>query len=585
MLTTTFRRTSAPRRHNLDLPLTTWIARVSHGISPSALAAAFSDWQSHLAVSPGTQLELAESALHKYLQWLVYVQSSQQGQRPSGEVPASEDKRFKAPQWQLPPYNWLSQGFLLTQRWWDEATSQVRGVSEHHEHVVEFVTRQWLDMCSPSNFVPTNPQVLQETLTTGGKNLITGFANWWRDAMAVLAEGPPPGAEHFEVGKVVATTKGKVVYRNRLIELIRYDATTTTVYPEPLLITPSWIMKYYILDLMPENSMVKYLVDQGHTVFMISWKNPDAEDRNLGMEDYLELGILAALKVVQQHCPHVGVHAVGYCLGGTLMAAAAAALARGTPSPFKTVSLLAAQIDFEDPGELALFIDESQIAFLEDLMAERGYLNGRQMAGAFALINSKDLVWSKLVHEYLMGGHTPLNALRAWNADATRMPSRMHGEYLRWLYLENDLAEGRFHALGAPVAIQNIHQPIFCVATEHDHVSPWESVYKIHLLTHTELTFVLSSGGHNVGIVNPPDGPQASAAATHRVAATRRHGAAFQDARTWYALAEQRPGSWWPTWQRWLGEQSGKRRPVVAWAGKGGRVVLGDAPGDYVHGN
>jgi len=570
-----------PLRHHLDVPLTTWQARVSHGVSPPALAAAFEDWRSHFLTSPGKQAQLAESALRKYMQWLIYVQSAMRGQGQLVEVPEPHDKRFKAPQWQQPPYNWLSQGFLLSQRWWTEATTGVRGVSQHHEDVMEFVARQWLDMCSPSNFVPTNPQVLAQTVATGGKNLATGFANWWRDAMAVLAEGPPPGAERFEVGKVVATTPGKVVFRNRLIELIRYEPTTPTVYPEPLLIVPSWIMKYYILDLSPENSMVRYLVDQGHTVYMISWKNPGAEDRELGMEDYLELGPLAAIEAVHKDNPRVGIHAVGYCLGGTLMAVAAAVLSRRSPSPLKSVSLLAGQIDFEEPGELGLFIDESQIAFLEDLMAERGYLDGRQMAGAFALINSKDLVWSKLVHEYLMGAQTPLTDLRAWNADATRMPERMHSEYLRWLYLDNNLAEGRYKALGEPVSVHDIRQPVFCVSTERDHVSPWKSVYKIHLLTDTDLTFVLSSGGHNVGIVNPPSGPAASPEASHRVALSKR-GAAFQDADTWYGHAEQRPGSWWPTWQRWLSGYSGKRHaPVVRHILK----ALGEAPGEYVHGS
>lgn len=572
-------RDPAPLRQHLDLPLAHWVARASHGVSPPALAAAYEDWRSHLVSSPGKQLELAESALHKTWSWLSYLQASMAGQCPPCVAPAPEDKRFKATHWQSPPYNWMAQGFLLTQAWWKEATTGVRGVSAHHEEVIEFVARQWLDMCSPSNFIATNPQVLQETVAQGGKNLVTGAANWGRDFMAVMAEGPPAGAEKFRPGEAVALTPGKVVKRNRLMELIRYDPQTPTVYPEPVLVVPSWIMKYYILDLSPDNSLVKYLVGQGHTVYMISWKNPDAGDRDLGMDDYLRLGPLAAVEAVQAQCPGVGIHAAGYCLGGTLLSVAAAALARRKASPLKTVSLLAAQIDFHEPGELGLFIDESQIAFLEDLMAEHGYLDGRQMAGAFALINSKDLVWSKLVHEYLMGARTPLNDLRAWNADATRMPERMHSEYLRWLYLDNDLAEGRYQALGAPVAIQDIHQPMFCVATERDHVSPWPSVYKVHLLTDTELTFVLTSGGHNVGIVNPPAGPAASAEATHRVG-LRRHGRPYVDAATWKDQAEQRAGSWWPTWQHWLSGHSGKRRrPRFNEQGP----ALCDAPGQYVH--
>src|SRR5574341_701016 len=406
-------------------------------------------------------------------------------------------------------------------------------------------------MWSPSNFVSTNPQVLEEVAATGGRNLVDGFANWWRDAMAVLGEGEPAGVERFRPGEHVALTPGKVVMRNRLIELIQYEPATPTVHPEPVLIVPSWIMKYYILDLSPENSLVSYLVSQGHTVFMISWRNPHGEDRELGMADYLKLGVLDALAAVRQACPRHGIHAMGYCLGGTLLSIAAATLGRNAHSPLATMTLLAAQIDFEEPGELGLFIDESQIAFLEDIMSERGYLDGRQMAGAFSLINSKDLVWSKLVHEYLMGSHTPLTDLRAWNADATRMPCRMHGEYLRRLYLRNELAEGRYRVDGRPVAIRDIRVPSFVVSTERDHVSPWHSVYKIHLLTDAEITFALTSGGHNVGIVNPPSGPAAHPDASYRLE-TRAHGAPYVDPQSWLETAEPRAGSWWPAWQRWL---------------------------------
>jgi polyhydroxyalkanoate synthase len=371
-----------------------------------------------------------------------------------------------------------------------------------------------------------------------------------------------------------------VVFRNRLIELIQYAPATAKVHPEPLLVVPSWIMKYYILDLSPHNSMVRHLVGQGHTVFMISWRNPGVEDRDLSMEDYVEHGVLAALAAVRRALPGRGIHGVGYCLGGTLLAIAAAALARDDGAALRSLSLLAAQIDFQEPGELGLFIDESQIAFLEDIMAERGCLDGRQMAGAFALINSKDLVWSKLVHEYLMGAHTPLTDLRAWNADATRMPARMHGEYLRGLYLRNDLAEGRWRVRGRPVAVQDIRLPVFCVATERDHVSPWRSVYKIHLLTDTAVDFVLTGGGHNVGIVNPPDGPAAFAGASYRCSHSEA-GAPHQDPQEWFDSAGSYAGSWWVAWQQWLAERSGK--PVKPPAMGGGVLkALDDAPGRYV---
>ena len=573
----------------MDLPLKQWVGRLTHGVSPAAVTAALEDWWIHLAVSPGKQEELAESAFRKFLTWTLFTQSALPGTpyRPLKNAPdLPEDKRFAPEHWKAPGYHQWAQAFLLTQQWWDEATRGVRGVSQHHEEVTEFMTRQWLDMWSPSNFVATSPQVQQEVWSTGGLNLAYGVANWWRDAIAVLTDGAPAGAERFEPGETVAVTPGKVVFRNRLIELIQYEPATRTVFPEPVLIVPSWIMKYYILDLSPDNSMVKYLVDKGHTVFMISWKNPDASDRDLRMEDYVELGVFAALKAVEAAMPGHGIHATGYCLGGTLLAIAAAAMAHDESSPLKTLGILAGQTDFQEPGELGLFIDESQIAFLEDLMAQRGYLDGRQMAGAFALINSKDLVWSKLVHEYLMGAQTPLTDLRAWNADATRMPHRMHSEYLRRLYLGNDLAEGRFPVRGRPVAINDIHLPTFVLATERDHVSPWKSVYKINLLTRTEISFVLTAGGHNVGVVNPPEGPQAHPSASHRFA-VREAGAPYVDPQTWLDSAPQQSGSWWTTWQHWLAEHSGKPVPAVPVGRRGKAHVpsLGDAPGSYVHGN
>ncbi|MFO1217261.1 MAG: alpha/beta fold hydrolase [Burkholderiaceae bacterium] len=575
---------AAPSYPALDVPLKTAIARATHGISPAAVSAAMLDWWTHLMVSPGKQLALAESVTNKWLRYAMYLQQLGTGQCVPCIPPAPEDKRFVHPQWRDEPFQAWSQAFLLWQQWWQEATTGVRGVSAHDEQVVSFVVRQAIDMASPSNSVLANPEVIQATLAGGGHNLANGFANWSRDFMAVLTGGPPKDAEKFAPGEAVALTPGKVVLRNRLIELIQYAPTTTTVHPEPLLVVPSWIMKYYILDLSPQNSLVKYLVGRGYSVFMISWRNPGPDDRDLSMDDYMQLGVMAALQAVQQALPRQRVHAMGYCLGGTLLAMAAAALARDGKPALATCSLLAAQTDFEEPGELGLFIDESQIAFLEDVMAERGYLDGRQMAGAFSLINSKDLVWSKLVHEYLMGAQTPLNDLRAWNADATRMPARMHSEYLRRLYLNNDLAEGRYPVGGAPVALRDIRVPMYVVATERDHVSPWRSVYKINLLTDAPLRFVLSSGGHNVAIVNPPDGPMASKQASFRVADRTPHGN-HVDPDNWLVQARQAAGSWWPDWTAWLDAHSSRRVAPPPFGGRAAKrlPVLDNAPGRYVH--
>ncbi|HWI81115.1 PHA/PHB synthase family protein [Ramlibacter sp.] len=572
-----------PGPEPLDLPLKLGLARLANGISPASVAMAYADWLAHLAASPSKGAELGASAWRKSLSWMHYATHAWQGDCERCIEPLPQDKRFSPGEWhEIPFFAALAQAFLLQERWWTEAASGVRGVSQHHEDVVAFTLRQLADLVSPSNFVATNPQVLKAVVTSSGRNLVSGFANWSRDALAVLAGGPPRGVERFRPGEAVAVTPGQVVFRNHLIELIQYQPQTPQVDAEPVLIVPSWIMKYYILDLTPDDSLVRYLVQQGHTVFMVSWRNPAAEDRDLGMEDYLQQGPLAAVHAVARLCPAVRLHAAGYCLGGTLLAIAAAVLARDEPDLLQTVSILAGQVDFHEPGELGLFMDESQVAFLEDLMAERGYLDGRQMAGAFQLINSRDLVWSKLVHEYLMGAQTAVTALGAWNADATRLPARMHSEYLRRLYLHNDFAEGRYPAAGRWVAPSDLRLPLFVAGTERDHVSPWRSVYKIHALAHAPVSFLLASGGHNVGIVSAPSGPLAHPHASYRFA-SHPPGEAPADPQAWLAAAPAFAGSWWPRWHEWLAQHSSG--PVAA-REVAGLVEQGTAlaaPGSYVH--
>jgi polyhydroxyalkanoate synthase len=314
---------------------------------------------------------------------------------------------------------------LLNQQWWHNVTHEVPGVTPHHEDVVSFATRQFLDLFSPSNFPFSNPEVIKRTAETGGANFIQGFQNWVEDVRRVAAGQPPAGSENFQVGRDVAVTLGKVVYRDDLAELIQYAPATETVLAEPVLIVPAWIMKYYILDLSPQNSLIRYLVGQGHTVFCISWRNPGAEDRNLTMADYRSY-VMAALAAVNAIVPDRKIHATGYCLGGTLLAITAAAMARASDDRLATVTLLAAQTDFTEPGELALFIDHSQVHYLESMMWNRGYLSADQMAGAFQLLRSNDLIWSRLVRDYLMGERAPMTDLMAWNADSTRMPYQMH---------------------------------------------------------------------------------------------------------------------------------------------------------------
>ncbi len=564
---------------NLDSWAHARTAPLSGGISTPAVKLAFTDWLLHLSRNPAHMAELVAGLGHEaahFLPQLVLTAAQAASITPPGEAAVVQDRRFADPAWQNWPFNIYSQSFLRTQHWWQRVTTGVRGVSPHHEDVVSFTVRQLLDMVSPANSVATNPVVLDRAAKTGGASLWQGFQNFMDDVQQVAAQVPPAGTEAYPVGTVVATTPGQVVFRNRLIELIQYSPSGDQVRPEPILMVPAWIMKYYILDLSPHNSLIKYMVDQGFTVFVLSWTNPTAQDRDLGMDDYLRLGVMDALDAVGTIVPHHKVHAMGYCLGGTLLSMAAAALGRDGDDRLASVTLLAAQTDFTEPGELGLFIDESQIALLEDTMWDKGYLDNTQMAGAFQMISSTDLVWSRMLHDYLMGLRTPVNDLMAWNADGTRLPYRMHTEYLRSLYLHDDLARGRYPVTGKPVALTDITCPIFCVGTERDHVAPWRSVFKLHLLTDVELTFLLTSGGHNVGIVNPPGVPHRS----YRVHA-RAHDGKYLDPDSWLATAAAHEGSWWPEWAGWLHARSGP--PVaVPTMGAEGLAPLCPAPGTYV---
>ena len=556
------------------------LARLTAGISPVALSLAFIDWASHLAAAPQQQMEIAQDALrsaNRFCQSALHCLSP--GQEPWSLIkPQPQDRRFAAPEWERPPFNLLAQAFLLKEQWWHEATTGVRGVAPRNEAIVEFSVRQVLDMLAPSNFAVANPEVLDKAFRSGGENFVFGWQNWLADWMQLLSAGKPASDSNFVVGKTVATSRGKVVFRNDLIELIQYYPTTGKVRPEPILIVPAWIMKYYILDLSPQNSLVQFLTGEGFTVFMISWRNPGAGDRDIAFDDYRKLGVKAALDAIGEVVPGRQIHALGYCLGGTLLSIAAAAMAREGDARLKSISLLAAQTDFTEAGELTLFINESQVAFLEDMMWERGVLDTTQMAGAFQLLRSNDLIWSKLTRDYLMGERAPPSDLMAWNADATRLPYRMHSEYLRHLFLNNDLAEGRYLVEGRPVALSDIHAPIFVVGTVRDHVAPWRSTYKINYQVEADVTYLLTSGGHNAGIVAPP-GEEGHSYQVRTKAAD----AAYIGPDEWLKAVPSVEGSWWPEWARWLTAQSGEPcGPPRMGVGRADGQGLPDAPGDYV---
>ncbi|MFZ5609607.1 MAG: PHA/PHB synthase family protein [Pseudomonadota bacterium] len=570
-------RSPAPRP--LDVALHAALAHWTAGLSPVALAQAFMDWAAHLLLSPDKQVELLDKAQRKWARyWDFCLRACADPQCAACIAPLPQDKRFRGEQWQHWPFRGLYQGFLLTQQWWHNATTDVPGVSRHHQEMVAFAARQFLDTVSPANFPFTNPEVWQTTLDEGGQNLVRGMANLVEDGRRAARGEKPVGADAFAVGAAVATTPGKVVLRNPLIELIQYAPATKAVHPEPVLIIPAWIMKYYILDLSPENSLVRYLVEHGHTVFMISWKNPGAAERGLDLEDYRRLGVMAALDAIAAIRPRAKVHAAGYCLGGTLLAIAAAAMARDGDQRLASITLLAAQTDFSQAGELMLFIDEAQVQFLEDMMAAQGYLDTKQMAGAFQLLRSNDLIWSKMVRNYLMGRRQPMSDLMAWNADATRMPHAMHAQYLRRLFLDNDLADDRYQVDGRPISLRDIRLPLFAVSTIADHVAPWRSVYKIQALTNADVTFVLSNGGHNAGIVSPP-----GTAGRHHQIASHDDMDVYIDPDRWQAQAAHHAGSWWPCWQNWLAEHSGQPlSPPPMGAPGHGYGALGEAPGTYV---
>lgn len=565
----------------LDRALQAALSRVTHGISPAALTLAFYDWYLHLLIQPTKQVELChlsqENLSHLIRQYIGHMTGDTRGEYCALTSP--QDKRFIDKHWQQFPYSFIYESFLMVQQWWHSAAINVRGVTHHHEDVVDFTLRQILDMLSPSNFPWTNPEIQQAAFEQQGENFLLGSENFLEDLHRTYARLPPVGAENFVIGENIAVTTGKVIYKNSLIELIQYSPTTKKVYAEPVLITPAWIMKYYILDLTPKHSLIKYLVRKGHTVFCISWKNPKKKERDLGMEDYLDLSIMSALKVISDILPRRKIHLVGYCLGGTLAAIAAASMARDNDTRLASLTLFAAQTDFTEPGELGLFIDESQIAFLENMMKEKGYLDTNQMAGAFQLLRSNDLIWSRLIHDYLLGRRKPLTDLMAWNADATRLPYKMHSEYLRNLFLRNQLAEGKYHVQNRPIALSDINVPIFAVGTERDHVSPWRSVFKINMLTSSDVTFALTSGGHNVGIVSMP---VKKTKRYYRIS-TLKENARFIDTETWYKSTKPTEGSWWPAWEDWLVTQSSKKTtPPTIGSAKKGYQPLEDAPGTYI---
>jgi polyhydroxyalkanoate synthase subunit PhaC len=491
--------------------------------------------------------------------------------------PDSRDKRFADPEWSSNQFfDFLKQVYLLTAKWGNHLVEDAKGLDPLTRQKAEFYVRQIVNAVAPSNFVLTNPEVLRETLSSNGANLVRG--------MQMLAEDIEAGGgelrirqtddRSFEVGRNIAITPGKVIFENDLMQLIQYAPTTETVLNRPVLIVPPWINKFYILDLTPEKSFIKWCVDQGLTVFVISWVNPDARHRDKTFEDYLHEGPLAALDIIQQATGEDKLHAVGYCVGGTLLAATLALMADRGDQRIVSATLFASQVDFTYAGDLKVFTDEEQIAALEREMSERGYLDSHKMANSFNFLRSNDLVWPYVINNYFKGKEPLPFDLLYWNSDSTRMAAANHSFYLRNCYLQNKLACGRMTIDGEPIDLGKIKVPIYNLATREDHIAPAKSVLLGSKYFGGPVKFVLTGSGHIAGIVNPPaqqkykywTGPKPTGA----------------DVENWLTKAKEHPGSWWPDWVAWLKRQGGSARVPAREPGGGRFKPIEDAPGRYV---
>jgi polyhydroxyalkanoate synthase len=493
-------------------------------------------------------------------------------------VPVAEpepgDNRFKDPDWSQNPYfDFWKQAYLITSRWADDLLDNTSGLDERTRQKAEFYLRQVSSALSPSNFPMTNPEVLRETLKSNAENLVKGMSYLAEDMgrSGDLLRISQTDASAFEVGRNLATTPGKVVYQNDLFQLIQYAPSTETVRERPLLIVPPWINKFYILDLAPAKSLIKFLVDQGLTVFMISWINPDEHLSHKSFEDYMQEGILTAADAVKRETGVEQCNVVGYCVGGTLLATTLAYLAARGEEPFTSASFLATQVDFEHAGDLLLFTDADQLEALNELMSERGYLDGSRMANVFNMLRPRDLIWPYIVNNYLMGKKPFPFDLLYWNQDSTRMTAANHNFYLSEFYGANRLAKKEMTLAGTRLDLGKVKLPVYELATKEDHIAPAKSVFKGAQLFGGPVDFVLSGSGHIAGVVNAPGKVK------YQYWTNRAREASLDQ---WIATAEEHPGSWWPNWAVWLGKQSGE----LIDAREPGKTlgVIEDAPGSYV---
>ncbi|WP_019014986.1 PHA/PHB synthase family protein [Elioraea tepidiphila] len=547
------------------------------GLDPLNIGSAFLEMTARMMANPAKLVQAQMSFWQDYMLLWQNTARRLMGETPAPVVaPPPGDRRFKHEDWhENEVFDFIKQSYLLSARYVQNVVKDVDGLDDKTAQKLDFYARQFVDALAPTNFLLTNPEVLRRTVETGGENLVRGLNN----LLADLERGKGKlhikmtDYEAFKVGENIATTPGSVIYQNDLIQLIQYAPSTETVLKRPLLIVPPWINKYYILDLRPKNSFVRWAVAQGHTVFMISWVNPDERLAEKSFEDYMLEGPLAALEAIEQATGEREVNAIGYCLGGTLLACTLSHMAAKDDTRIRAATFFTTLVDFAEAGELTVFIDEEQLKALEESMQRRGYLDGSEMAATFNMLRANDLIWSFVVNNYLLGQEPFPFDLLYWNSDSTRMPAAMHSFYLRRMYQENRLSQpGGITLAGTPIDLGRISVPTYILATREDHIAPWKACYKATHLYAGRKRFVLAASGHIAGVVNPPDAGKYS----HWVNTDLP-----PDPDAWLVGATELAGSWWPDWQRWVASLS-KAKVDARVPGDGKLAVIEPAPGSYV---
>ena len=560
-----------------------WLKRqAAEGVplDPLNVGGAFMEMTTKLLAHPGGMVEAQIGLWRDYMTlWQNTTRRIWSGEEPAPVIASDpKDKRFADPAWkQNEIFDFIKQSYLLSARYINDVVTQVDGLEPKTAQKVDFYARQFINALSPTNYAITNPEVLRQTRESGGENLVKGLNNLLND----LEQGrgnlriKMTDMDAFKVGENIAVSEGKVVYQNALMQLIQYSPTTEQAYARPVLILPPWINKFYILDLRPKNSWVRYLVSQGHTVFMVSWVNPDENLASKNFDDYMVEGVYDALNAIEKITKSHEVNAIGYCLGGTLLAATLAHMAATGDERIKSATFFVTLTDFVDPGEIGVFVDEEQLAALEEKMTKRGYLEGSEMATTFNMLRANDLIWGFVVNNYLLGKEPFPFDLLYWNSDATRMPPAMHSFYLRNMYQKNLLSTpGGISMKGVPIDLGKVSIPLYFLSCREDHIAPWTSTYKgMQNFTHAPVRFVLAASGHIAGVINPPDGGKYN----HFINEARP-----EKTDDWFSGATEMGGSWWPDWQHWVTSFNATKVAARVPGKARGFKAIEDAPGSYV---